>query len=152
MNVQKIAQGYLQNKHEIVPISRKHHYQLHQNSEEEDATAQCTDYGCPIMAFFKHIPNFWAIWEDRPNKLWGIWGIFDRIISTYFGTALWVPCLWFPSFSCFPQKTFLFRPNPWTISRSPCLTQMYPKYNIGRKEFGHQIWFPAASNIWTDPT
>jgi hypothetical protein len=39
MNVQKIAQGYLQNKHEIVPISRKHHYQLHQNSEEE-ATAK----------------------------------------------------------------------------------------------------------------
>ena len=33
-----------------------------------------TNYGCPMKPFFINISNFWANWEDRSNKSWGIFG------------------------------------------------------------------------------
>ena len=33
------------------------------------------DNGHVIRALFKNIPNYWPIWADGPNNLWGIWGI-----------------------------------------------------------------------------
>ena len=31
--------------------------------------------GHVMKALFKNIPNYWPVWADGPNNLWGIWGI-----------------------------------------------------------------------------
>ena len=64
------------------------------------------DYGRLMKPFFNDIPNFWANWVDRQNKLWGLWGIFDGTSVPIL--ALRVLCLWIPSFSCFFYKKFCF--------------------------------------------
>ena len=46
-----------------------------------------TDNGHPERAFFQKFETFGlgqTIWAD---KFWGIWGIFSRFISTFFGTV-----------------------------------------------------------------
>jgi hypothetical protein len=47
-----------------------------------------TDYGhLARESFSLKNSNFWA-WADKfGGKFWGIWGIFGRFISTYFGTV-----------------------------------------------------------------
>ena len=65
------------------------------------------DYGLPMKPFFSETPNFWT-WAD---KFWGIWGIFDRFISTHFGTVS--PLSMFSiNQPLFLQKTKYLCPNP----------------------------------------
>ena len=69
--------------------------------------------------FLTIFPNSWANWADRQNEFWCIWCTFGRTISLHFSTVN-------PSFSCvFFHKKLCFSD----------LTQLYPKYYIGRKEF-----------------
>ena len=62
-----------------------------------------TDYGCPMEPFF--IKNFWA------NTFWGIWDIFGRFISTYFGTVSSLS-MFSINQPLFLQKTKPLYPNP----------------------------------------
>ena len=52
------------------------------------ALAVSTDYGRPMKLFSLKSSSF-GLWQTNwANKFWGIWGIFDRTISTHGGTAL----------------------------------------------------------------
>ena len=69
---------------------------------QDDMIISITDYGRPMKHFFIKIQKFghgqtmtiWAV------KFWGIWGILDWFISTYFGTVS--PC--FPLFNHYFYK------------------------------------------------
>ena len=69
------------------------------------------DYGHPMKPFLSKALTFGlgqTIWDD---KLWGIWDIFGRFISTHFGT---VSPLFMYSINqpLFLQKTTPLYPNP----------------------------------------
>ena len=86
-----------------------------------------TDYGHPERGFLK-ILNFWA-WADKLGRnFMRHLGYFWPNCKHYFGTVsplsmgkwIWLFAL---------QKTLVFKPKTY-------ISQIYPKYDIGRKEFG----------------
>ena len=81
-----------------------------------------TDYGRPMKPFFIEIPHFWA-WAD---KFWGIWGIFERFISTHFGTVS-------------PLSMF-------SINQPIFLQKNKPLYPNPKYVFGIEIWIWATKN------
>ena len=64
-----------------------------------------------------------TIWAD---KFWGIWGIFDRFISTHFGTL--------SSLFSINQPLYLQKTKPF-ISKSQIFIWGWD-LNLGRKELG----------------
>ena len=90
--------------------------------------ASVTDYGHPERASFQKSQTFGLGQTNWAEIFWGIWGIFGQTISTIW--ALWVPCQWENVSGCFSyKKTLVFRPKTYK-------SQINPKYDIGRKEFG----------------
>ena len=87
--------------------------------------------------FFSKILNFWA-WADKLG--WNFLrhlGYFRPNYQHYFGTASPLSmgkCIWF----FFLQKTLVFRSKTYN-------SQITPKYDIGRKEFGKD---PSHFHLW----
>ena len=106
---------------------------------EAAVLAEYTDYGRPMKPFLTISQTFGQI--DRIN--FGVFGVFSAELLSAPILALWVPCSWFLSFSCFfHKKTLLFRPNQ-NISQ---IWYVLAKENLGNS---HQ---ESVVGGWVDDT
>ena len=91
----------------------------------EHIVLSLTDYGRPMKPFFLSKSQIFGLGQTNwADKLWGIWGIFCKFISTHFGTVSPLS-MFFINQPLFLQKTKPLHPHP--------------KYLFG-------IWIWAAKN------
>ena len=51
------------------------------------SSLESTDYGRPIKPFLLKSRTFGLGQTNWADKFWGVWGIFDKTITTHFGTV-----------------------------------------------------------------
>jgi hypothetical protein len=93
------------------------------------AMVSVTDYGHPERAFFKN-PKLLGLGRQIGLKFFEAFRVFSAKLSALFWhceSLVHRKCIWF----FFLQKTLVFRSKTYN-------SQITPKYDIGRKEFGKE--------------
>ena len=104
------------NMEDLRDTTHSRHYEVYRKDRLKEVSkiqdfwriSTITDYEGPMKPFLSKYQIFWlgqTIWANK------FWGIFDRFISTHFGTV-WVPCPCFPLINHYFWKTKPLYPNP----------------------------------------